>query len=188
MRIVSGTLGGRRIEVPKGRDIRPTSDKVRGAVFNMLSSRSALEGAHVLDLFCGTGALGLEALSRGAEFCTFIDKSRESLDLTRRNVQAFGLEAQTLLCLGNASRAVQRPSKQPKATLAFLDPPYKQNLIPLALEMLHSENWLNPEGALCVIETEKTFQEPLPKPYTAIDERLYGDTKIMILRYVIKPP
>ena len=97
MRIVAGQYGGRRLEVPKGRDIRPTSDKVRGAIFNALRSRGAVEHARVLDAFCGTGALGLEALSQGA---AHLDKSRESLELARRNAAALGLlpplQAQTI--------------------------------------------------------------------------------------------
>lgn len=94
MKIVAGKYGGRRLLTPKNRDIRPTSDKVRGAIFNMLASRGALEGAVVLDAFCGTGALGLEALSRGAEHCMFIDKSRTSLALTRENANVFGVGAE----------------------------------------------------------------------------------------------
>ena len=94
MRIVAGRYGGRKLMVPKGRDIRPTSDKVRGAVFNMLDSRGAVQGALVLDAFCGTGALGFEALSRGARHCTFIDKNSESLKLCRANAQALGAEGE----------------------------------------------------------------------------------------------
>ena len=89
MRIVAGQWGGRRLIEPRGRDIRPTSDKVRGAVFNMLRGYGAVEGACVLDAFCGSGALGLEALSQGAHSCVFADKDRASLDLARRNVAQF---------------------------------------------------------------------------------------------------
>ncbi len=88
MRIVSGRHGGRRLQVPKNNKIRPTSDKIRGAIFNMLSAREAIDDAHVLDGFCGTGALGLEALSRGAAQALFIDTSKASLSLARENVSA----------------------------------------------------------------------------------------------------
>ena len=104
MRIISGRYKGRVLEAPRGNDIRPTSDKVRGSVFNILRGRGVLDGVSVLDLFCGTGALGLEALSNGARQCVFVDKDRRSLDLARRNADRLGAEGcafilQDALCL-----------------------------------------------------------------------------------------
>ncbi len=180
MRIVSGIYGGRRLIVPKGRDIRPTSDKVRGAVFNMLRSRGAVEGAQVLDVFCGTGALGLEAISQGAAFCTFIDKNRDPLDLARQNAQALGAEVQARFILKDAAKPGQKPEDIAPAALAFLDPPYKLGLVVPALAALHGGGWLA-EGAVVVIEAEKGFNEPFPPPFKAVDMRSYGDTQVMLV-------
>ncbi|MGB3213195.1 MAG: RsmD family RNA methyltransferase, partial [Alphaproteobacteria bacterium] len=101
MRIVSGKYGGRKIEVPKGDSIRPTSDKVRGAIFNILVSRGAVSGANVLDAFCGTGAMGLEALSRGADSCVFMDIHKPSLDVTRQNIMNLGAVAMSQILQKN---------------------------------------------------------------------------------------
>ena len=92
MRIVSGLYGGRKIQAPKGRMVRPTTDKVRGAVFNMLQSRGLVDDAVVLDAFCGTGGMGLEALSRGAHSCTFVDSARDSLVCVKENISSLGAE------------------------------------------------------------------------------------------------
>jgi 16S rRNA (guanine966-N2)-methyltransferase len=172
--------------VPKNRDIRPTSDKIRGAIFNSLASRGAIEGAQILDVFCGTGALGLEALSRGADFCVFIDKSRESLALTQRNINILGADDTSAALLKDFSKPAARPGNIPQATLAFLDPPYGKNLLPPALRTLHEGAWLSPAGALCVAEIEKSACPALPAPYKTLDERVYGETKILLLGY--KPP
>lgn len=104
MRIISGKYGGRRLDVPKGRDIRPTSDKVRGSIFNALISRADIEGTQVMDLFCGTGALGLEALSRGAERCLFVDKAKDSLTLARQNAADLDEEIQADFILSDATK------------------------------------------------------------------------------------
>ncbi|HBR69531.1 MAG TPA: 16S rRNA (guanine(966)-N(2))-methyltransferase RsmD [Rhodospirillaceae bacterium] len=180
MRIVSGIYGGRRLAVPKGRDIRPTSDKVRGAVFNMLRSRGAAEGAQVMDVFCGTGALGLEALSQGAAFCTFIDKNRDSFNLARQNVTTLGAENESRFILKDATKLGQRPEDIAPATLAFLDPPYKMNLAIPALIALQGGGWLA-EGAVVVIEAEKGFNEPFPPSFKVVDTRSYGDTQVMLV-------
>ncbi len=179
MRIVSGIYGGRRLIVPKGRDIRPTSDKVRGAVFNMLRSRGAVEGAQVLDVFCGTGALGLEAISQGAAFCTFIDKNRDSLNLAKQNVTTLGAENESHFILKDAAKLGQRPEDIVPAALAFLDPPYKMNLVVPALAALHGGGWLA-KGALLVIEAEKGFNEPFPPSFKIVDTRSYGETQVML--------
>lgn len=180
MRIVSGKYGGRKLAVPKNRDIRPTSDKIRGAVFNMLRSRGAIEGANVLDVFCGTGALGFEALSQGASHCTFIDKSRDSLNLARQNAAELGTENAARFFLKDAAKLGAKPDDVPPGTLAFLDPPYNKGLIAPTLEAL--QDWLE-ENAVCVIEAEKAFNEELPQSFTVLDERDYGDTKILLLQY-----
>ncbi len=214
MRIVAGQYGGRRLEVPKGRDIRPTSDKVRGAIFNALRSRGAVENARVLDAFCGTGALGLEALSQGAAHCTFLDKAKDSLALAKVNAQALGLLSPSLrgaqrrgnpamqegsldcfprlrgrgrndekdveFLLKDSSKLGACPSDP--FDLVFLDPPYNQDLVSAALTDLYEGNWLSSE-AVIVIEAEKRWGGEIPPHYKIIDEKTYGDTKVIFLHY-----
>lgn len=178
MRIISGLYGGRRLTAPKDSSIRPTSDKIRGSIFNILRGYGAVEGAAVLDLFCGTGALGLEALSQGAAHCTFVDKNRNSLDLARQNAQS--LDAQEK-CSFHLKEVTKLQSISP-VNLAFLDPPYGKNLIISALNNLHAQNILMPR-AILVIEEQKRSQETISVPYQMFDERLYGETKILFLNY-----
>lgn len=180
MRIIAGKYGGRKIHLPSGRDIRPTSDKVRGAIFNALVSRGLVDGAVVLDGFCGSGALGLEALSRGAAGCTFIDKSRASLDLAQKAAGEFGVTAAEFL-LRDVTTLGPRPENVLPATLIFLDPPYEQNLAMPALKNLHDQGWLA-DGAMIVVEVEKRFSGEIPAPYQIADEKLYGETRILYLR------
>ncbi len=215
MRIVAGQYGGRRLEVPKGRDIRPTSDKVRGAIFNALRSRGAVEEARVLDVFCGTGALGLEALSQGAAHCTFMDKARESLELAKRNAQNLGVLMPPSLRGGLSARRgnpelqnvspdcfadtrndefsanfllkdATKPGDCPGEpfSLIFLDPPYNQSLIVPVLEKLVAGKWLR-DGSIVVMEVEKAFRQGLPPAFEPLDEKTYGDTKIMFYGYPV---
>lgn len=182
MRIVAGKYGGRRLQTPKGRDIRPTSDKIRGAVFNMLRARGALEDAKVLDCFCGTGALGLEALSQGASSCIFIDKDKKSLDLARENADALGIGAEARFILKDALKLPPRAEDSAPVNLVFLDPPYNKGLILPCLENLCAQVWLE-DGAVLVAEAEKNFSQAIPAPYEILDERVYGETKVMLLRF-----
>ena len=182
MRIVAGIFGGRRIQVPKGRSIRPTSDKVRGAIFNALESRGVVDGAQVLDCFCGTGALGLEALSRGAAGCTFIDKNRSSLDLAKENAHSLGAEATFLL--KDSAALSGRPEGLVLADLVFVDPPYERDMVFPTLLALDEKSWLA-EDAIVVVEAEKVFSGALPQGYDVLAERVYKDTKILTLRYNI---
>ena len=132
MRIVAGTHRGRILKTPTGSDIRPTSDKVRQAVFNTLNSRGAVVDAVVLDAFCGTGALGLEALSQGAEAAIFMDISATSLNLAKANATLLREEEASSFLLKDAGNPGQRPPSIPPATLLFLDPPYRRNLVPVS--------------------------------------------------------
>lgn len=182
MRIVAGDLGGRRLLVPQGRDIRPTSDKIRGAVFNMLRSRGAVEGAYVLDAFCGSGALGLEALSQGAEHAIFVDKNRESLDLTRQNVQKLGVLDRAAFILKDTTKITEIKAGQTPADLVFIDPPYNKGLVPLALKGLCAAGWVE-QGAWIVCETEKDFSGAFPSEICVQDEKAYGDTRIFLCTY-----
>ena len=186
MRIVSGIYGGRVLKSPQDQSIRPTSDKIRGAIFNALLSRVDVDGARVLDLFSGSGALGLEALSRGAAHCHFIDKSNGSLRLAKDNAYALGIDASSA-SFANMDAAHLPRAKNTPADLAFLDPPYDRALIGPALLALHQGRWLTDE-AYCVAESESDFNpDPMMdylRPHFFIeDERSYGATKIMYLSY-----
>lgn len=182
MRITGGKYGGRAIEPPRDMRVRPTSDKVRQAVFNILTSRGLVVEAAVLDAFCGTGALGLEALSRGALCCTFIDKSRESLELCRKNHAALKIEETSSFVLKDSARAGPKPAGIAAANLVFLDPPYRQDLVRAALEGLNAGGWIAPDAAI-LIETERGYD---PAPLVAMGygielTRDYGDTAIALL-------
>ena len=179
MRIVAGEYRGRRLETPKSDDIRPTSDKVRQAVFNMLLSRDLIDEAIVIDTFCGTGALGIEAISQGAASCLFIDKDRASLDLCRRNLMTLGIPKDQYQCLlKDASKIMQKPENTALATLVFLDPPYRKNLVSPTVVTLQNGGWVS-AGATYVIETAKDEKLILPG-LTVEQEKIYGDTKVTL--------
>jgi len=182
MRITGGIYGGRILESPKDMRVRPTSDKVRQAIFNILNSRSAVRDAVVLDGFCGTGALGLEALSWGGLCCTFIDKNRGSLDLCRKNHAALKVDAKCNFILKDCAKPGIKPAEIAAANLVFLDPPYKQDLVRQALEGLAPAGWIA-KDAVILIETEKSHDPtPLAKMGYTIDlVRDYGDTRIALL-------
>ncbi|MGQ9366973.1 16S rRNA (guanine(966)-N(2))-methyltransferase RsmD [Azospirillum sp. ST 5-10] len=182
MRIVGGSHRGRRLTAPAGRDVRPTSDRTREAIFNILAHSgwgpgggSPVDGAAVLDVFAGTGALGLEALSRGAAAATFLDAGRAALDALRANVAALGEEGRCTVLRGDATRP---PRAGTPATLAFLDPPYGRDLAPAALTALAAAGWLAP-GAVLVVEEAADAPLALPTGFRALDERRYGDTRVL---------
>ena len=135
-----------------------------------------MDGAQVIDCFCGTGALGLEALSRGAAFCTFVDSARASLDLAKDNAKMLGAEAAAFL-LKDAAKLPPRPEDTAPVTLVFLDPPYRKNLVVPVLEALMRGGWLA-AGALCVIETEKDWDEGVPEGVEELSVKMYGETKV----------
>lgn len=180
MRIVAGRLRGRRIEAPESREIRPTGDRVREALFDILShgQPSLPEGAVVGDIFSGTGAVGLEALSRGAAHSLFLDSDRAALDLARRNAKQLGVTSQATFLL----REARKPGPPPKPVdLMFLDAPYRSDLSAPALAVLIDAGWLRP-GAVIVIELDKTEDLALPESCEAYDERRYGGTKLIFAR------
>lgn len=178
MRITGGTHRSRKLETPKSDAVRPTSDKVRQAVFNMLNSRGAVGGAVVIDAFCGTGALGLEALSQGANFCTFFDKNKNSVELCRVNVAALKEEKNSKVMLQDVTKVKPRSDDLSPASLVFLDPPYRQGLVEKAVAGLYEADWLSSKCTL-VIETAK--DELLQSALIAHgDEKIYGDTKIIL--------
>lgn len=181
MRVVGGDFRGRPLATPRDHAIRPTTDRTREALFNMLVHRFAdrLEGARVLDLFAGTGALGLEALSRGASSCVFIEESAEGRGLIRTNVEAFGLTGRTKIFRRDATSLGDAGTMGPFG-LVFADPPYGKGLGERALQSARAGGWLAPR-ALCVVEeTEAVAFEPGPG-FSIIDERSYGET---VIRFV----
>lgn len=186
MRITAGRLGGRTLASPDDARVRPTSDKVRQAIFNLLAHRDfdvglTLEGARVIDLFAGTGALGIEALSRGASFCLFVDDSAESRALIRKNIEAMALTGVTKIWRRDATNlGPMAAGAGGPFTLAFLDPPYHQDLAGRALESLRDSNWLAP-SAIVVVETAKDEPGSLVDGYCLLDERFYGHTRTVVL-------
>jgi 16S rRNA (guanine966-N2)-methyltransferase len=177
MRIISGIYRGRAIVAPKGDTTRPTADRTREALFSMLTSRlGSFEGLRVLDLFAGSGALGLEALSRGAASCTFVEQDGAALDCLRSNIAKLGtkgaeIRAQSVMALGPAPAPYD---------LILLDPPYESGAGVVALERLLRLGWIAP-GALASVETTK-------KEMVAVDgfeldiERVHGKAKLTLLR------
>jgi 16S rRNA (guanine966-N2)-methyltransferase len=185
MRVTSGSLGGRALVAPPDARVRPTSDKVRQAIFNILAhndfSGFTLEAARVADMFAGTGALGIEALSRGASFCLFVDDDAESRGLIRQNVEALGLTGTTKIWRRDATDLgpINTGSGGP-FDLVFLDPPYRKNLVaPCLASLLHGE-WLAPSA---VIVAETAEDEPIPDTpgFRQLDERIYGETRVLFL-------
>jgi 16S rRNA (guanine966-N2)-methyltransferase len=184
LRIVGGAHRGRRLLAPSGEAVRPTGDRAREALFDVLShgdlaaSGLPFAGRPVLDAFAGTGALGLEALSRGAGTAAFIESSREALAALRRNVAALGESERTQIVAGDATR----PPRPPFAcALAFLDPPYHSGLAAPALAALAAAGWLLP-AALAVVEIAAREEFSPPAGFNVIDERVYGAARLVFLR------
>jgi 16S rRNA (guanine966-N2)-methyltransferase len=182
MRITGGKLGGRHLVAPDDSRVRPTSDRTRQAIFNMLRHKDfgtgfTLDGAAVLDLFAGTGALGIEAISQGARWCLMVDDNADSRALQRENVEALGLTGATRIWRRDATDLGPiGPSANGPFDLVFLDPPYRKDLIAPALASLKAGGWLN-RNALIVVETDASEDFEAPG-YTLIDERDYGETRV----------
>jgi 16S rRNA (guanine966-N2)-methyltransferase len=181
MRIVGGRLGGRTLAGPKSQAIRPTSDRLRESLFNILAHGHGdpVTGARVLDLFAGTGALGLEAMSRGARFALFIDDGAEARALLRQNVEALGLGGVTRIFRRDATKLGAAHPVEP-FSLAFLDPPYRRGLAERALDSLAAGGWLTPD-ALVVVEEAADAGFQTPDGFTATDRRRYDDTEFLFL-------
>jgi 16S rRNA (guanine966-N2)-methyltransferase len=184
MRIVAGRFRGRAIAAPSDEAVRPTSDRVRESLFNILDhgiEGFSLSGARVIDLFAGTGALGLEALSRGAAFCLFIDEAVAARALIRTNIELLQLTGLTRIFRRDATDLGPVGTLAPFG-LAFLDPPYGKGLAERALASLADGGWLEP-GAVVVSEERANREIALPRSFAEIDRRAYGDTQIVIARY-----
>jgi 16S rRNA (guanine966-N2)-methyltransferase len=183
MRIVAGRFKGHAISGPRSMAVRPTSDRLRETLFNVLAHGYGLpeQETRVLDLFAGTGALGLEAMSRGARYCLFVDEGLEARALIRTNTEALGLGGQTRLFKRDATRLGPAGPIQP-FDLIFCDPPYARGLAEKALASAAGGGWLAP-GALVVIEEAGEVTVALPKGFEALDTRDYGESQLVLARF-----
>jgi 16S rRNA (guanine966-N2)-methyltransferase len=186
MRIVAGKHRGRRLDAPAGLEVRPTADRTREALFNILEhghftpdGTSPLLDARVLDAFAGSGALGLEALSRGATHATFMDNNAIARSAIRANATALGETARISILQADATNP---PAASASCSLVFLDPPYRSGLTEQALAALVARGWIA-DGAVCSVED--AAREPFTPPpgFTLVDERRYGKAKLILLRY-----
>ena len=183
MRIVGGEYRGRPLAAPKSGAIRPTTDRTRESLFNILSHSypESLDGTRVLDLFSGTGALGIEALSRGARYCLFVEESAEGRGLLRENVEALSLQGKTRIFRRDAADLGPAGPVDP-FDLVFADPPYGKGLGERALVCAADNSWLA-DGALVVLEEAASANVILPTPFEALESRPYGESVIRILRW-----
>jgi 16S rRNA (guanine966-N2)-methyltransferase len=183
MRIVGGRLRGRPLAGPKSAAIRPTSDRLRETIFNILvhAYGDPVAGARVLDLFAGTGAMGLEALSRGAAFALFVDDGAEARGIIRGNIDALGLGGATRLFRRDATRMGPAGPMAP-FSLVFCDPPYGRDLAPRALASCAEGGWLAP-GALVVAEEAQDVALGLPAGFEEVERRDYGESKLVFGRF-----
>ena len=182
MRVVGGRLKGRNLASPSSREIRPTADRLRESLFSILvhSYDNPIEGARVLDLFAGTGALGIEAISRGAAFALFVDNGTEARALLRNNVEALGLGGVTKVFRRDATDLGAAHPVEP-FSLVFLDPPYGKGLAEKALESARAGGWLTSEALIAVEESvDAAFKAP--QGFEELERRTYDDTEFTILR------
>src|SRR5712692_1926586 len=182
MRVVGGRLKGRNLASPSSRDIRPTADRLRESLFNILvhAYDDPITGARVLDLFAGTGALGIEALSRGASFTLFVDDGAQARALLRENVTALGLGGVTRIFRRDATKLGAAHPVEPFA-LVFLDPPYGMGLAEQALASARAGGWLA-GGALIVVEEAAKAGFAAPDGFAELEQRRYDDTALVVLR------
>ena len=182
MRIIAGQCKGRRLETVSVNGIRPTSDRVRESVFNIISSRIA--GARILDIFAGTGALGLEALSRGASQATFLDASKDACELIKKNANRCGIQEKCEIICHDISRPfLPEKIKTHPFSIIFMDPPYGTSLFETTLKSGILNELLAQDG---IIIAEHSIKEPLPHPITGLDihdQRKYGKTLISFLAH-----
>ena len=183
MRVVGGRLRGRNIASPTSHDIRPTQDRLRESLFNILAHAygDPCDGARVLDLFAGTGALGIEAISRGAGFTLFVDNGAEARALLRSNVEAVGLGGISKVYRRDATDLGPAHPMRPFA-LAFLDPPYGRSMAEKSLASLRDGQWLT-QDALVVVEESKTSAVAAPEGFEELERRAYDDTEFVFLRF-----
>jgi len=189
VRITGGHLGGRKLATPSDNRVRPTSDKARQAIFNILRHQDwgfTLDGARTADLFAGTGALGIEAISQGASFCLFVEDAAESRALIQRNIEDLGLTGVTKIFRRDATKLgkMAQASRGP-FDLVFLDPPYRKDLVVPALASLSEGGWLA-ANALIIAETGEN-ETIAVEGFEILDERTYGETRVSFLRQTPNP-
>lgn len=180
MRIVAGALRGRPLVAPKGHSTRPTSDRTRQAIFNVLEHADWApkpEGARVIDLFAGSGAMGLEALSRGAAFCRFVERGEAAAAAIRANIASLGLEGRYAIDRRDATRLGAHAAGEPEADFAFVDPPYGEALGEAALAALLAGGWLAPTAVVVLEQGWRDGARDLPG-YHQLDERLWGAARV----------
>ncbi len=184
MRVVGGRLRSRSLAGPSGPGLRPTADRLRESLFDILAHAygDPMTNARVLDLFAGTGALGIEAISRGAAFALFIDNSVESRALLRNNVELLGLGGVTRIFRRDATRLGPVGPLEP-FSLVFADPPYGKGLAEKALASAQAGGWLKP-NALLVVEEAADADFVAPEGFENLERRQYGDTQFVFLRYM----
>jgi 16S rRNA (guanine966-N2)-methyltransferase len=183
MRVVGGRLKGRNLAAPSSQEIRPTADRLRESLFNILihAYDDPMQDARVLDLFAGTGALGIEAVSRGAKFALFVDNGTEARALLRNNVEALGLGGATKVYRRDATNLGPAHPVEP-FSLVFLDPPYRMQLADKALVSLRDGGWLL-RSALLVVEEAKAAEFVAPEGFEELERRVYDDTEFVFLRF-----
>ncbi len=183
MRVIGGRLRGRNIAGPSTQAIRPTQDRLRESLFNILmhAYENPMLDARVLDLYAGTGALGIEAVSRGAKFTLFVDNGSEARALLRDNVESLGLGGVTKVYRRDASDPGPAHPVEPFA-LVFIDPPYRQKLAEKSLKALRDGGWLVPQ-ALIVVEEAKDAEFIAPEGYEELERRAYDETEFTFLRF-----
>jgi 16S rRNA (guanine966-N2)-methyltransferase len=183
VRIVAGRFRGHPLKGPSGQSIRPTSDRLRETLFNVLAHAygDPVTDARVLDLFAGTGALGLEALSRGARFALFVEEGVEARGLLRTNIEALGVQGATRIFRRDATKL--GPVKpQERFDLVLLDPPYGKGLAEAALASARAGGWLKPD-ALCVVEEAGDVEVTIPEGFELVEARAYGEAQLIFARH-----
>jgi 16S rRNA (guanine966-N2)-methyltransferase len=187
LKIIGGKHRGRALEEPQGQAVRPTASRAREALFNIVAhanwhadGTSPLVGARVLDAFAGSGALGLEALSRGAEHATFLDNEASAIKLIGDNIRKLGEAASARVVRGDATRPP--PGREP-CDLVFLDPPYRSGVAAAAMTALAEAGWLA-KPAIVTVEVAYNEDVAAPAGFEALDERRYGAAKILIFRHL----
>lgn len=182
MKIISGLLKGRKIPIIKNAKYRPSTGRVKEAIFSILMSRlSSLDSLNVLDVFCGTGSLGLESLSRGASHVTFIDIELLHLKKIREFVEDISMLEKTDYLNLDATKLIKKQNIT--YDLVFIDPPYDKKMAQKSLSSLHSYGWLN-NGAYLIVELSKREDITLDECYNILDIKVYGSTKCLILEYI----
>ncbi len=182
MRIISGQLKGRRLKAPKGREVRPTADRVKEALFNILPHD--LSGRRVLDLFAGTGNLSLEAMSRGAERAVLVDIAREATELIAENLKAVGCHGKARVVTGSAFKTARSLARSGESfDLIFLDPPYEKGLAGEALKEIAKESLLGENGVAVAEHSVREKVEERYGPLALVDQRRYGGTQLSFFRH-----